>query len=253
MIGQFAWHELMTIDAAAATAFYTDVVGWAAQDSGMPGMAYTLLRAGETSVAGLMALTAEAKAAGAMPGWVGYVAVVDVDATAAQAAALGGAVHMAPMDIPGVGRFAVIADPQGAVLAIIRFSGDQPAPAPMSPGSVGWNELMATDMQAVWPFYAALFGWTLGTAMDMGAMGTYQLFAIDGAERGGMMTRPPGTPGPYWAYYFSVPDIDAATARATARGATILMGPMQVPGGAWVVNAMDPQGVMFALVGMRAG
>ena len=251
MAGQFAWHELMTPDAAAAGAFYADVVGWEAQDSGMPGMAYTLLRTGGVSVAGLMALTAEAKAAGAIPGWTGYVAVDDVDATAAQATALGGTVHMPPMDIPGVGRFAVIADPQGAVLAIIRFSGDQPAPPPMAPGSVGWNELMATDMQAVWPFYAALFGWTLGTAMDMGAMGTYQLFAVDGAERGGMMTRPPGTPGPYWAYYFSVPDIDAATARATARGATVLMGPMEVPGGAWVINAIDPQGVMFALVGMR--
>jgi predicted enzyme related to lactoylglutathione lyase len=121
----------------------------------------------------------------------------------------------------------------------------------MAPGSIGWNELAATDMPAAWPFYAAMFGWTKAEAMDMGPMGIYQIFATNGIACGGMMTRPEGVPGPYWAYYISVPDIDAAVARATGAGARIMNGPMEVPGGAWVVQALDPQGAMFAMVGMR--
>ncbi len=250
MAGNFAWHELMTTDAPAATAFYTDVVGWTARDSGMPDVSYTLLLAGEAMAAGLMALPPQEGDAPA--GWMGYVQVDNVDASAAQASSLGGAVHMPPHDIAGVGRFAVIADPQGAVIALFHPEGTPPPQPPMmAPGSVGWNELMANDMPKVWPFYAAMFGWTKGEAMDMGAMGTYQLFAANGTVCGGMMTRPSETPGPYWAYYFSVTDIDAAMARATGAGGSILMGPMEVPGGAWVIQGLDPQGALFALVGMR--
>jgi predicted enzyme related to lactoylglutathione lyase len=255
MAGRFAWHELMTTDTAAAMRFYGDVVGWTARDSGMPGMEYTLLHAGEAQVAGLMALTEEAKAAGAPPGWTGYVLVDDVDGSAAQAVALGGSVCMPPMDVPGVGRFAAVADPQGAVIALFRPEGGDapPAAAPMAPGSVGWNELMAGDMPAAWPFYAAMFGWTKAETMDMGPMGAYQLFAAEGAVCGGMMTKPAEVPVPFWGYYFVVPDIDAAVARVSAGGGTVLNGPMEVPGGAWVIQGLDPQGAFFALVGMRAG
>jgi predicted enzyme related to lactoylglutathione lyase len=145
----------------------------------------------------------------------------------------------------------VVADPQGAVIALFQGMGEVPAAPMMTPGTVGWNELMAVDAAAVWPFYAAMFGWTKGDALDMGPMGTYQLFAAEGVVCGGMMTKPAEVPAPYWAYYFAVADIDAALARAAGRGATVLMGPMEVPGGAWVVQALDPQGVFFALVGMR--
>ena len=252
MAGRFVWHELMTTDAAAAARFYGDVVGRPARDSGMPGMEYTLLHAGERQVAGLMAMTPAAKAGGAPPGWSGYVAVDDVDAAAAKAVSLGGSVCMPPMDIPGVGRFAVVADPQGAVIALFHAMGEAPAAAPMmADGTVGWNELMAGDAPAVWPFYEAMFGWTRDQAMDMGPMGTYQLFAAEGVVCGGMMTKPAQVPAPFWGYYFAVPDIDAALARAVAAGGTLLNGPMEVPGGAFVVQMTDPQGVYFALVGMR--
>jgi hypothetical protein len=250
MAGHFAWHELMTTDAPAATSFYTTVVGWTPRDSGMPGVAYTLLLAGDTMVAGLMAQPPEA--AGSPPGWLGYVAVDSVDTSAQQATALGGTIHMPPHDIPGVGRFAVIADPQGAVICLFTPEGEQPPSAPpMSPGSVGWNELMATDMPTVWPFYAAMFGWTKAEAMDLGPMGTYQLFAHQGTTIGGMITRPPQMPASAWLYYFVVPDIDEAVARVAAQGGQVVNGPMEVPGGAWVINGIDPQGAFFSLVGMR--
>ncbi|MGQ9371345.1 VOC family protein [Azospirillum sp. ST 5-10] len=259
--GRFVWYELMTTDATAALAFYRDVVGWDGRDAGMPGMAYTILSAGEAAIGGLMDLPEEARAAGARPGWIGYVAVDDVDAAAAAVTAGGGAVHRAPADIPGVGRFAIVADPGGAVFAL--FVGgpcDGPAAAPPvappaapmgRPGHVGWHELYAADREAAAAFYAGLFGWTKGDALDMGPLGIYQLFARDGETLGGMMTRPDSVPAPFWLYYVQVAGIDAAADRVWAGGGRILLGPQEVPGGAWIVQCLDPQGAIFALVGPR--
>lgn len=248
--GSFVWYELMTTDAAAAEAFYRDVVGWKTRDAGMPGMAYTLLEVAGAPVAGLMTLPAEAAQSGARPGWIGYVAVDDVDAAAKSFAAAGGTIYRAPDDIPGIGRFAVAADPQGAVICLFRGSGDMGPPAPPAgtPGTIGWHELMATDWQPAFDFYAAQFGWTKAEAHDMGPMGLYQLFAKDGETVGGMMTKPAEVPVAYWGYYFNTEAIDAAAARVTAAGGKILFGPMEVPGGSWVVQGLDPQGAVFALV-----
>ena len=252
MKNPFAWYELMTTDVPAAARFYSAVVGWRAEDSGMPGLDYHLFHAGESMVAGLMKKPEEA--AGSPPGWLGYVGVEDVDASTAEAARLGATVHVEPRDIPDVGRFSVIADPQGAVLALYRGIGEEPARPPMgTPGQIGWNELYASDWEKVFPFYEALFGWSKGIAVDMGAMGTYQLVAAEaGAEGfGGMMTRPPEVPATFWLYYFSVDAIDPAAERVTANGGKVLFGPMEVPGGAFIVQCQDPQGAMFALTGPR--
>lgn len=255
----FVWYELMTTDAEAAQRFYAQVVGWQAADAGMPGMAYTLLSppAGPATacgpVAGLMALGPEECAAGARPGWVGYVGVDDVDAQAAALAAAGGSVLRAPEDIPGVGRFAVVADPHGAVFCLFKGQPMPGEPEPVPPpaglvGTVGWHELMAGELGAAWAFYSGLFGWAKDTAMDMGPMGTYQLFTTGGEAVGGMMTRPPEVPAPAWLYYFNVDAVDAAVARIAAAGGQVVNGPMEVPGGSWIVQAMDPQGGLFALV-----
>src|SRR5215218_6135853 len=112
--GRFVWYELMSTDPSSAKAFYREVVGWGAKDSGMPGISYTLFTAGEADVGGLMELPEDARARGAPPFWMGYVAVEDVDAGTRKAESLGGGVRMAARDIPGVGRFAIVADPQGA-------------------------------------------------------------------------------------------------------------------------------------------
>ena len=248
----FCWYELMTTDAKAAEAFYRAVVGWDAQDVSQPGMPYTLLTVGGQPAAGLMKLPDEACAAGARPGWVGYVAVDNADEAAARLAAAGGAVHRPPDDIPGIGRFAVVADPQGAAFMLF-----QPAAAagpgcsaagPTTPGHVGWHELYAVDWEKAFAFYAGQFGWTKDQAMDMGPMGTYQLFAAGGAPIGGMMNKPEAMPMPAWQFYFNVPEIEAAVERIRAGGGQVLMGPHEVPGGSWIVQGADPQGAMFALV-----
>jgi uncharacterized protein len=251
--GAFVWYELMTSDPDAAAAFYTKVIGWTAADSGMPGMKYILVNAGPAQVGGVMAIPDGAKAMGAQPGWEGYIAVADVDAAAARITDAGGKTYKAPEDIPGVGRFAVMADPQGATFMIFRGApGDEPPPAaPNAPGHVGWHELNAADGASAFDFYAGQFGWEKHEAMDMGPAGVYQLFGVAGsgnASMGGMMTKMPEVPRPHWLYYFNVDAIDAAVERIGAAGGKVVNGPMEVPGGSWIVNAVDPQGAMFALV-----
>lgn len=250
---KFVWYELMTTDATAAEAFYGQVIGWKTQDAGMSDMRYTLLSLGETMIAGLMAVPPEALAMGARPAWFGYVSVDDVDACAQRLRQAGGSVHKEPEDIPGVGRFAMVADPQGAVFAIFKGNSAEqpPQPATGTPGTFGWHELHAGDGPSAFEFYASLFGWSRGEAMDMGAMGTYQIFGMAGEQAGGMMTKMPDMPMPCWVYYINVDGIDAAIARVGEHGGQVIHGPQEVPGGSWIANCIDPQGAMFAMVAAR--
>lgn len=249
--GLFVWYELMTGDVTAAKAFYAAVVGWNMQDVPMPGATYTVLSAGDTQVGGLMALPADARAAGVTACWVGYVAVEDVDAAAVRVQELGGAVHRAPADIPGIGRFAVVADPTGATLHLFRSARPGQPAASTAAGHVGWRELHSTDWPKAYDFYGTMFGWAKGGGFDMGAMGSYQQFTTAGVPAGGMFNSPAAQQRSFWLYYFSIGDIDAATARVIASGGKVVNGPHAVPGGGWITQATDPQGAMFALLGVR--
>ncbi len=250
MSSKFIWYELMTSDTAAARTFYGEVVGWGAQDFG-EGMDYTLFTTGGQPVAGMMAIPKEI-CDQAKPGWIGYVAVEDVDAMAGRIKDEGGQIARAPEDIPGVGRFAVVTDPHGASFCIMRGIGEAPPNPPHgTPGHTGWRELHAGDREQAAAFYTKLFGWTLPDKVDMGEMGFYQIFMADGIQGGGMMTKMPQSPQPFWLYYFTVGDIDAAAARIKAAGGQVMNGPMEVPGGDWIVQGFDPQGAMFAIVGRK--
>ena len=115
-------------------------------------------------------------------------------------------------------------------------------------GGVGWHELLAADWETAWAFYSEIFGWQKAET-DNGAMGTYQLFSASGQTIGGMFTKPPTVPAPFWLYYFNVGDIYAAAKRVEAGSGQILNGPIEVPGGNWMIQCMDPQGAIFALLG----
>jgi hypothetical protein len=250
MAGNFFWYDIMTTDTAAATEFYTEVIGWGATQTQGGGMDYTLLTLDGAGVAGLMAIPEEVAQNGGHPAWLGYVAVDDVDTAAQALVAAGGTLHRPPFTIPGIIRIAVVADPQGAMFYLGRGLSAEGPPdhAPGTPGTVGWHELYAADIDTVFPFYEKLFGWTKAESIDMGPMGKYQLFNIGGAMAGGMMNRPPQVPRPVWGYYFVVPALDAAMARTQAAGGEVLMGPQQVPGGSWIAQCRDPQGGHFAMV-----
>lgn len=249
--GSFIWYELMTEDPDAAIRFYGTVVGWTARDSGMGGdNPYRLLSADGVDVGGLMKIPAEAKSAGMRPCWLGYVGVDNVDAAVEKAKGDGASVHVPPTDIPNVGRFAMIADPQGAAIYMMQGASDETSGAfdQKKSGHGNWHELHTSDWTKAFDFYARQFGWTKGDALDMGPMGTYQLFRAGNGDIGGMMNSP-NFPRPMWLYYFGVPSIDHAVTRITGNGGSILHGPAEVPGGALIVQATDPQGALFALVG----
>lgn len=117
--GAFSWNELMTTDVAGAKTFYGELLGWSLSDIDCCNEKYTMAKAGETEVAGMMDIPTEA--AGMPPAWGAYVTVDDVDAMVAQVEKLGGKICLPPRDIPGIGRFVVIQDPQGAVLSLITY------------------------------------------------------------------------------------------------------------------------------------
>ncbi|MEP2829481.1 VOC family protein [Parvibaculum sp.] len=248
---RFRWYELMTSDTEAAGAFYSHVVGWKTEPVGTDANPYTCFTVNDIGIGGMMAIPEE-ECDRASPGWIGYVAVDDVDAYAEKVKRAGGMVFREPADIPGVLRFAVVADTAGAPFVVFRGKGDDmPEIAPGTQGAIGWHELYGGEVDTAFPFYSGLFGWTKDEAMPMDDMGVYQLFATGGEPVGAMMKMQEGGPGPQWNFYFCVDDIDAAMARIGEKGGSVTMGPHQVPGDAWIVQALDPQGASFALVGAR--
>jgi len=248
--GKFIWYDVMTNDPKAATSFYSDVIGWDAQEYAMPDRSYTVFRRGPVMVAGLMAIPEAMHASGAKPCWSGYVSVDDVDTDATRVKAAGGAIARGPEDIPNVGRFAVASDPGGAVFLLFKpNTQEEPMQVgAMTPGHIGWHELHAGNLAREFAFYSRLFGWTKDRAVDLGPAGTYQTFATGGSPCGGMMTRCDASPGPSWNYYIAVESVATAAERVAERGGQVLHGPHQVPGGAWILRARDPQGAAFAMI-----
>ena len=241
--GKFVWHELLTADAASAKAFYPKVVAWKSQPWEHD-PSYTVLLGKNGPVGGVMALSG---AAGA-PRWMPYIGVEDVHATVAQAKSLGAKVTKDVTEMPNVGRYAVLTDPQGAEFAVHQSSQPQPgAPKPAS-GDFGWHELATSDADAAMRFYTHLFGWGVGPKHDMGGpVGFYHLFLHGGEQYGGVFKSPSGDP-PAWLCYVHVDDAGKAVSAAKAAGGRVMNGPMEVPGGSWIAQMMDPEGAAFAVM-----
>ena len=247
--GGFVWYQLVTPDVAAAAAFYSNVVGWNMVEAGRSGMNYTLARVEQRQVAGLTDFPLET--AGVQGGWMGYILVADVDAMVDRVVKTGGSTRGAANDVSGIGRVAIVADPQGAAFTLFQADGERaPELAAITPGAIGWHELHTTDWDAAFAFYRELFGWEKSYANDMGPMGIYQTFSISGDWVGGMMNNHTPSP-PAWLFYVTVEEIDAAAARVVGAGGTLLSGPHQVLGGNWVLMCKDPYGADFALAGTR--
>ncbi|SDI03851.1 MULTISPECIES: VOC family protein [Bradyrhizobium] len=248
-LGRFAWYELLTTDRPSAAAFYAEVVGWTVKDASSPELAYTLLTAGDAPVVGLMDLPEEGVRMGATPRWLGYVAVDDMDARTSQIRRLGGAILVSPTD-SNIGRIAVVADPQGATLALVTgltYGQSQPSGLDQ-PGRVGWHELLAEDRSKVFPFYGELLGWQQAS-VEADPASVYELFSAAGQTIGGMLTKLPGVSQACWLHYFNVDDVGAAARRVNARGGRVLQGPIELPDDCWIVRCVDPQGALFALQG----
>ncbi len=250
LLGSFVWCELLTTDTAAAGAFYTKVVGWKTAPWGNDSW-YTTFNSSSGPVAGMMTLPDAAKNMGAPPNWMMYVGTPNVDSTALNIAQKGGKVLRQPESIPNAGRFAVVQDPYGAVFGI--YTPDKQGAPKGQPGvgDFSWFELYTPNPEGAWDFYHSLFGWEKTSAMDMGEMGSYQMFGRGGGiPNGGIMKPPPGAPAA-WQPYALVKDAKASAKAAAAAGGKIVNGPMEVPGGDWIAQGMDPQGAMFAVHSLK--
>lgn len=250
--GRIVWHEYQGADTGKAMDFYTRLAGWTVKMP-KPGTEpyYELMNDG-TPIAGIMKLPEEASRHGATSHWMMYVGVDDVDATVAMAAKLGGRTHLPPIDMAGVGRFAVLADPQGATFALYkpareRATGDEETP----PGGFMWDELATDDRVAAMSFYWKLFGWEERGTMEMGELGTYQMFGRQGSERmlGGMFDRSSDMPASFWTGYIRVKNLDASMEKAKALGGTALKA-MDIPRGRFSI-CTDPLGAIFALIEVK--
>jgi predicted enzyme related to lactoylglutathione lyase len=248
LLGRPLWYELMTTDMAGAEKFYRAVLGWSATPFGSSPQPYTVFnRTGEVPVAGVMTKPSDVDAP---PFWAMYVGVPRLEEAAAHVTRLGGGECSPAIEVPTVGRMQMMRDPQGATFYIYEpASAEQRPEGPAEIGEASWHELMTTDAPAAMAFYREAFGWEPSEAMDMGELGKYQMFNRPHGMIGGMMNKPREMAHvpPHWQIYFRVPDIHAAVERITANGGRILNGPMEVPGGDMIVNAMDPQGAAFSL------
>ncbi len=250
--GRFAWYELLTTDTKGAKSFYGSVMGWKTEAFGEGAEPYEMWLTGDTPIGGVMKIGPKTAPAGEKPHWWAHVTVDDVDASTKLAQKLGGQVRTPPTDIPEVGRFAIVADPQGAKIALFQPGGEpMEQPKPMTPGSVAWRELHTTDYEAAWKFYSELFGWQTAGSVDMGEMGTYFMFrhgddakdqSMGGMFNGAGMAKT----APHWLYYVTVDAIKPAVVRIKAAGGNVVFGPEDVPGGR-IVQGTDPQGARFAV------
>jgi predicted enzyme related to lactoylglutathione lyase len=243
--GLFVWHELNTTDLGAAEAFYSRLIGWKGKPWD-PNPNYRIWSMGRDQRAGLYLIHEQPNLVTPPPHWLNYIGTPDVDATVRQAVELGGKVATPAGDVPGVGRSAVLQDPQGAMFAVFarvqRTKFQEP-----EIGDFSWHELLTSNWQTAFEFYSKLFAWEKMMAMDMGAQGTYQIFGVGGHQLGGMFN-PGGLPGgPLWLPYIHVRDARKTAEAAKELGAMIAHGPIEVPGGDWVFTGIDRQGAMFAV------
>jgi predicted enzyme related to lactoylglutathione lyase len=238
-VGRFVWHDLMSTDVEGAKSFYTKLLGWTIEVWKPGEMDYPMILNGDQMHGGI------GPAQGGAPShWMGHVLVESVDDAVARAEKAGGKVLAPPMDIPEVGRMAVIADPQGAVFSVFTPETEMTP----SEGTFAWDELMTTDVDAAKSFYGEVVGWTTGE-MDMGPAGTYTLFRRAGdVDSAGLMKKSDDMPMPAaWLTYVATDDVDATAARAGELGGSTVVEPFDIMDVGRIAIVADPAGGVFGL------
>lgn len=243
--GRFVWHDLMTTDKAAAVRFYTQLFGWQTREMEMGGDgAYTMIRAGERDIGGIVALDEKL---GVPAHFLGYCSVPDVDVAARRAEQLGGKVGVPATDIPNVGRFAIIEDPEGGHISPFKGSTDMPEPdGQPKAGEFCWDELVCNDPAKLLPFYKEIFGWST-KSMDMGPMGTYYVLERGDKQAGGVIKKPMKEAPTAWLTYVAVDNVDASTKKAEGLGAKVIVPATDIPNIGRFSIVADPQGATLAL------
>lgn len=245
LLGKFVWHDLVTDDPVKARQFYGGLLGWKFEQTTHPlGGDYTLISLDGQYVGGMVSL---ADPVGAdYSRWLPYLSVADVDAAVRLTESAGGTAVVAPLELGNVGRAAAVADPQGAVVGLLRSRvGDPDDSVPPAEGRVVWDELLAADEATAARFYGSLAGLEVSTIARRG--GEYTLLRAQGRDRAGIMERPDPRVTPLWLTYFAVADVTAAARRAAELGGKVLLAPSpELREGTFAV-VTDPGGAILAL------
>lgn len=248
--GQFIWYDLMSTDLDRAQPFLLELFGWETESQDMGDFVYTMPKVpGRQPFGGLVSLD---PADGLPSHWVTYITTDDVDRFCEEATRLGGSVAVPPSDIPGVGRFAVVADPQGAYFSpMTELDPVILPPRSPAPGEVTWNELLTSDVEGATAFYTTLFGWAAEQHDD--PAWPYTLLSHEGTMIGGIFGKPDDMPVSAWGIYFDVADIAQTLADAERLGGMVVMPAMAVPGGGTIAWVAEPSGAAFGLMQAPAG
>ncbi len=244
--GTPSWVDLQTTDVNGAKAFYGALFGWTFDDQEIPGGGgpYAMSLKNGKHAAAITAQSPPMVAAGVPPMWNTYLAVDDVDATAARVAESGGQLAMPAMDVMDAGRMAFAMDPTGAAFGMWQAKQHIGAEIVNEPGALIWNELVSDDVAKASAFYEKVLSVTAEES-EMGG-NPYTLFKVDGemvaGATGPMM---PGIPN-HWGVYFCVEDTKVATQKVAELGGTVVVEPFETPIGMMAI-AKDPQGAYFSL------
>lgn len=250
MSARFVWWDLNSKQADRAKKFYAELFGWTVQPwrpegapEGLP--AYDMLGIDGRFFGGINQLPAEAPAPSH---WMGHVEVPAVDAAMQRASTAGATFPMGAMEIPTVGRMAMMIDPQGCVVSLFQPAGPMPeGPPAAAQGMIGWNELLVADPAAARAFYSDVVGWSWRQGPISGMH--YELFGTgeEGGDAGGMMKKPEEMPGSAWFLYFTTLDLDATVKRVAELGGQVATPPFEVPTVGRLAIGVGPDGSMFGL------
>jgi uncharacterized protein len=240
-----SWVDHSSPDPAKAGEFYKGLFGWEIKQGGEEFGGYTLATKNGRSVAGI-----GPQMGGPGPSyWATYVNVDSADDVTEKVRANGGTVMVEPMDVMEEGRMGVFADPVGAVIGIWQPGRMAGAGLVNEEGTLGWNELVTSDVEGSKTFYEAVFGWD-SASHEGGPPGGYTEWKVGSRTMGGMMAKPPGMPAEilsHWGIYFIVSDVDAAVAKAQELGGAVYLPAFDSPQGR-LAGIIDPFGAMFSVI-----
>src|ERR1700680_393838 len=244
------WVDLQTTDVDAAKAFYAGIFGWTFDDQPMPeGGAYSLAMVDGESVAAIAPQSPALVEHKVPPMWNTYIAVDDVDTTAAKVAGAGGQMLMEPFDVTDAGRMAFVADPTGAAVGLWQASAHTGATRVNEPNTMTWNELTTDDVAAALPFYETVVGLT-SKEVPMGEVNYTMLYVGEDFVGGATPPQTAGVPN-HWHVWFAIADADAGAAAAAAGGGKVLLAPMDMPIGR-IAALQDPQGAYFNIIALKS-
>ena len=241
--GRFVWRERITPDVDRARVFYSELLNWTWQETKSIDGPYWLAQVDGTQIGGLWP---PPKGVSIPVSWNSYVSVDDVDGTTARAKELGWEVFRPPTEIPGIGRFSVMADFAGAAVLPWRNVEDDPPVEPARPGAFCWETLMTADVQRALREYSMLFGWRRQSSPN----GEVPIFAVDDTRAGQIAdVQQAGAGGnpPRWLTYVRVTDARSTAARAAKLGGRVLAPGIDIPEVGTIAFIADPGGAVLGL------